>query len=94
MVNKEDFKKEVLRIADIMKVTPSQIQIRHMKKKVGSCTPSKTVVFDYAVLDYSHPRRIEVIVHELLHLRYMNHGKIFKLLLKEYVSEPMNNVFY
>jgi predicted metal-dependent hydrolase len=31
--------------------------------------------------------RAEVIVHELLHLKVPNHGKIFKALLRAYLAD-------
>jgi len=33
----------------------------------------------------------EVIIHELLHLRYPNHNKIFKVLLKKYLKSGGSN---
>jgi len=30
---------------------------------------------------------MEVIVHELLHLKVPNHGKVFRALLKAYLAE-------
>ena len=86
MVSKEEFKKEVWQIAEEINAKPVQIQIRHMKSKIGSCTPRKTIIFDCSVLTFELLERRKVIVHELLHLRYRNHGKIFKLLMKEYVT--------
>jgi predicted metal-dependent hydrolase len=86
MVSKEEFKIEVWQTAEELHVKPVQIQIRHMKSKIGSCTPRKTLIFDCSVLNLKSLARKEVIIHELLHLRYKNHGKIFKLLLKDYVN--------
>ncbi len=85
MVSKDQFREEVLRIAGEMHAKPTQIRIRSMKSKKGSCTPKKIVTFDYSVLDLDELSRREVIVHELLHLRYRNHGRMFKLLMKEYL---------
>ena len=31
--------------------------------------------------------RAEVIVHELLHLKFPNHGKVFKALLRAYLAD-------
>ena len=38
------------------------------------------------LLHHAGDRR-EVIVHELLHLKISNHGKVFKALLKAYLAE-------
>ena len=37
------------------------------------------------ILNEPAEKRAEVIVHELLHLRYPNHGKMFKLLMNHYL---------
>ncbi|MEM0136479.1 MAG: M48 family metallopeptidase [Thermoplasmatales archaeon] len=84
MVSKEDFKEEVWTISDEVHAKPKQIRVRKMKSKVGSCSPGKVITFDTSVLDLDGVSRREVIIHELLHLRYRNHGKMFKLLVKAY----------
>jgi predicted metal-dependent hydrolase len=46
------------------------------------------VVF-FQIFRLPKEKRDEVILHELLHLKYPNHGKMFTTLLKTYV-EKMN----
>lgn len=84
MVSKEEFKKEVWEIANKINAKPSQVRIMHLKSKVGSCSPRKVIIFDRSVLSLNEKFRKEAILHELLHLRYRNHGKMFKEVLKVY----------
>ena len=84
MVSKSEFKEEVNRIAENIKVKPRQIRVRSMKSRIGSCSPHKTITFSTSVLGLTESLRKEAIVHELLHLRYKNHGKMFKVMLKTY----------
>ncbi|NLJ05576.1 MAG: M48 family metallopeptidase [Exilispira sp.] len=43
------------------------------------------------LLDEPEEVRVKVILHELLHLRYPNHGKMFKLLLDYYLKKVINS---
>ena len=86
MVGKEEFKDEVQRLAKGIKVKPKQIRIREMRNKLGSCSKGKIITFALAALELNAKERKELILHELLHLRYKNHGKMFKSLLKTYLE--------
>ena len=87
MVSKEEFKKEVWEIAEEIHAKPKQIRIRKMKSKVGSCSSMRIITFDSSVLFLDEKFRREAVVHELLHLRYRNHGKLFKAVLKTYLNQ-------
>ncbi len=86
MITKDDFKRDTMILADIMNVEPKQIRIVSMKHKLGSCSPNKILTFNVSLLSMDKIHRTEVIIHELLHLRYKNHGKMFKIMLKHYLN--------
>ena len=86
MVSKKEFKSEVSRLAARVNAQPKQIRIRSLKNKTGSCSPSSVITFDIGVLELNPVLRKEVIIHELLHLRYKNHGKLFKMMLATYLN--------
>lgn len=85
--NKEEFKAEVRDWAERLKVTPAQIRVQHMKRKWASCSPGKWVSFSEDLLTQSSGFQTYVIVHELLHLRVPNHGKLFKSLMSLYLPD-------
>ncbi len=58
-----------------------------MKNKWASCSPSKWVSFSEDLLSESRAFQRYAIVHELLHLRIPNHGKLFKSLMSIYVPD-------
>lgn len=89
MVSKEEFKREVWGLANEINAKPKQIRVRSMSQKLGSCSPKKIVTFDKGVLELNYEKRKEAILHELLHLRYKNHGKIFKSLLRAYTEKKI-----
>ena len=85
-ITPEDFKKEVMTWAGKINVNPKELHIREMKRKWASCSTSGRVTFATSLLKVPRKKRDEVIVHELLHLRYPNHGKMFHILVKHYLE--------
>ena len=84
---KENFKAEVREWADRLKVKPAQIRIQKMRSKWASCSPNKWISFSEDLLKESVEFQRYAIVHELLHLRIPNHGKLFKSLMSIYVPD-------
>ncbi len=83
----EKFKKDVLFLAQNLGVKPKEIRIQAMKRKWASCSSKGRLTFDRKLLDEDKKMRLEVILHELLHLKYPNHGKMFNLLLNTYLQK-------
>ena len=81
------FKTEVARWAAVIKVNPKQVRLQHMTRRWASCSAGGRISFNDDLL--AQPRRFRdyVIVHELLHLKVPNHGKLFKSLLKAYLPD-------
>lgn len=76
------FKAEVLTWAKRIGVEPKEIRLRLMKSKWASCSGNGRLTFNSEILSQPARFRAEVIVHELLHLKVPNHGKLFKELMK------------
>lgn len=89
MITGESFKRDVLARAKEIGVEPKEIHIRKMKRKWASCSSKGRLTFDPSLLNESGGVRSEAIVHELLHLKYPNHGKMFNALLKTYLRKSV-----
>jgi predicted metal-dependent hydrolase len=87
-----NFKKEVHKLAKEIGVEIKEIHLRKMKRKLASCSSKGRLTFDKSLLYESNEKIKEVVLHELLHLRYPNHNKIFKALLKTYISKTTFNL--
>lgn len=70
-----------------LKVNPERIAITRMPSKWGSCAPDGVVTLAEDLAGESDTFQDYVIVHELLHLRYRDHGKVFKALMTIHVPE-------
>ncbi len=68
-----------------LKVNPSKVVVTSMPKKWGSCSPDGVVTFADELAEADEPFQDYVIVHELLHLRYRNHGKRFQAMMSALV---------
>ena len=86
MMKAPEFKEEVMELAGRMGVNPEEIHIRKMKNKWASCSQKGRLTFDTSLLKQSDDFRLHVIIHELLHFKYPNHGKMFKKLLDVYLE--------
>ena len=86
MVNPNRFKEQVVEWAGKIGVEPKQIHIREMTRKWASCSTSGRLTFATSLLEKPKKKRDSVIVHELLHLRYPNHGKMFHVMLRSYIK--------
>lgn len=85
MTTPEQFKSDIRRVAAEMKVAPKEIHIRSMKKKWASCSKNGRLTFSDNLLQKPAKFRREVVVHELLHLTFPNHGKMFKVMHRSYL---------
>jgi predicted metal-dependent hydrolase len=83
-ITRDEFKAEVLAWVEKIGVRLKEIHVRPMKRKWASCSTSGRVTFAEDLLVQQSKFRDEVIVHELLHLKVPNHGKLFKALLRAY----------
>jgi predicted metal-dependent hydrolase len=64
-----------------LKVAPRIVRIQRMVHKWGSCSSSGVITLADDLMDRSTEFQNFVIVHELLHLRIRNHGRLFKALM-------------
>lgn len=63
-----------------------EIRVRPMKRKWASCSSRGRITLDEGLLSMPANFRKFVIVHELLHLKVPNHGRLFRQLLRAYLS--------
>lgn len=92
MIAPEEFKSEVWKMADKIGVQPTEIHLRSMKNKWASCSSKGRLTFDKSLLKEDDRMRAEVIIHELLHLKYPTHGRMFKRLFETYLKNEIREI--
>jgi predicted metal-dependent hydrolase len=83
----DELKASVKSWAAKIRARPKQIRIQRMARKWASCSSKGRVTFNSELFDQPYPFQEFVIVHELLHLKIPNHGKLFKSLLTAYLPQ-------
>lgn len=68
-----------------LRVNPRVIRVQDMRRKWGSCSSKGTLALASDLTEQDSKFQDYVIVHELLHLRVPNHGRLFKALMTVYV---------
>jgi hypothetical protein len=81
----QPFKEKVHSWAVKIRVKPEQVRLQKMTRKWASCSTRGWVTFSEDLLQESGSFQDYVIVHELLHLKIPNHGKLFKSLLSAHL---------
>jgi predicted metal-dependent hydrolase len=65
----------------------NSITIRRMRTKWASCSTEGNLTFNTELLAFESDIADYVIVHELLHLRAPNHGRLWKTLMKAHIGD-------
>lgn len=67
----------VARYGRLMGLAPTRITITGARTRLGSCSSKGSICFSWRLMDYPDAAIDYVVVHELAHLRHMNHGADF-----------------
>ena len=85
--NKIRFKERVRYWAGWLEAKVTSISIRAMKTKWASYSTTGRLTFDKSLLKMNKELQDYVIVHELLHSRIPNHGKLWKSLMRAHLGD-------
>ena len=68
-----------------LRVMPRLVRVQRMTQKWGSCSTGGTITLASDLDDENPEFQDFVIVHELLHLKVRNHGRLFKALMTAHI---------
>lgn len=83
----QEIRRRAMAWAVKLRVNPRVIRVQEMRRKWGSCSSGGTVTLALDLASQNTSFQDYVIVHELLHLRYSTHGRVFKALIGAHVPE-------
>lgn len=83
-VAKTHFQKRTAQIAEQMDLTYKRISIKAQKSRWGSCSRDKNLNFNWRLILTAPEILDSIIIHELAHIKHLNHGKQFYELVKKH----------
>ena len=84
---KEYFEVKTREYAAKMDLKYNKIKITRALSRFGSCNSKGIICFSFRLMLYPEMAREYVIVHELCHLKEMNHSKRFYALVSRYMPD-------
>ena len=73
--------------AKLMQVQPASVKINSAKKRYGSCSGTNNLNFSLYLMDKEERFVDYVVVHELAHIKYHNHGKDFYKFIEKFMPD-------
>lgn len=95
---KEPSKEEIEKLAGLVKkaaieysralgVIPNKIRLRSIQYAWGSCSGKKNITINSKLATHTEEEIRYVVLHELCHLKYMNHSKAFWALVESQMPD-------
>jgi predicted metal-dependent hydrolase len=81
---KDYLNKQINRLSYELQLQPKRVQVRLQKSRWGSCSSTGTVSLNAALLLRPPAEVRYVLVHELCHLRHMNHSRRYWALVERH----------
>jgi len=75
----------VTHFSELMGLEYSDIKFRKMKSRWGSCNSKKVITFNTELIKVKKELIDYVVVHELAHIKHMNHSRKFHDLVDKYL---------
>lgn len=79
--------KRVAHFVEIMGVSPSKVSINSAKTRFGSCSAKGNINFSCRLMQYPDEAIDYVVVHELSHLKHLNHSKSFWAFVEKFLPD-------
>ncbi len=73
----------IIHFSQAMNLFPSELKFRRMKRRWGSCSSQGIITFNTLLIQLSKEQIDYVIVHELAHLKHLNHSAAFHQLVAD-----------
>ena len=68
-------------------LAPEEYRIRKVKTSWGTCSSTKKITINQDLMMYSREAIEYVVLHEICHLKYMNHSKKFWAMVESYMPD-------
>jgi hypothetical protein len=83
----DDIHAAVAHWTERLRVAPSRVTLREMRRKWGSCSSKGHITLNTMLLTVPYELMEYIVVHELVHLMVFDHGPYFHALMRMYMPD-------
>ena len=83
----EIVKSSIQKYANLLDETPNKVRIKDIKYAWGSCSSNRNITINKKLAKKDEKIIEYVVLHEMCHLKYMNHSEKFWNLVESYMPE-------
>ena len=80
-------KKYIYKYMELLNEMPNKVRIRDIKYAWGTCSSNKNITINQKLANKQEHLIEYVVLHEMCHLKYMNHSEKFWSLVGKYMPE-------
>ena len=84
---KRELPPQLLELASALGLRVSKISVRNQRWRWGSCSPAGHICLNWRLVNMPAPIRDYVMIHELMHLRRLDHSRTFWALVADACPE-------
>ncbi len=87
MIAEKEVEASMEKMRKLVGLAPEELKINKVKTNWGTCSSRKKITINQNSIMYSRKAVDYIVLHELCHLRYMNHSKKFWEMVEKYMPD-------
>ena len=87
MIAEKEVESAMEKTRKMVGLAPEEYKIKKIKYAWGTCSSRKVITINQNLMMYSRKAIEYVILHEICHLKYMNHSKKFWEMVESYMPD-------
>ena len=87
MIAEKEVEYSMEKMRKLVGLAPEEYRIKKIKRAWGSCSSRKNITINQDLMMYSKKAIDYVVLHEICHLKYMNHSKKFWDMVAKYMPD-------
>jgi predicted metal-dependent hydrolase len=87
MIAEREIETSMEKMRKLVGLAPEEYVIKKIKTAWGKCSSAKKITINQDLVMYSRKAVDYVVLHEICHLKYMNHSKNFWNMVEKYMPD-------
>ncbi|HOZ54431.1 MAG TPA: SprT family zinc-dependent metalloprotease [Clostridia bacterium] len=84
-IAQDEVEAAMIEVTNIVGLKPKEYKIKKLKRAWGNCSSKKIIAINMEVVKHNREFIKYVVLHEVCHLKHMNHSKLFWNMVEKYM---------